>query len=91
LRSLDQWSDLRASCRHCSSALVCFTRTIGLVVLVVRTYSRMLKVEGALMENQSLRANGSVRFFKPFLPFDNLLFFPTAMIATVWGKGRDWW
>ena len=51
----------------------------------------MLKVEGALMENQSLRANGSVRFFKPFLPFDNLLFFPTAMIATVWGKGRDWW
>ena len=46
----------------------------------------MLKVEGALMENQSLRANGSVRFFKPFLPFDNLLFFPTAMIATVWGK-----
>ena len=46
-------------------------------------YSRMLKVDGALTEYQSLRANGSVLFFKPFLPFDNLLFFPTAMITTV--------
>jgi hypothetical protein len=28
--------------------------------------------------------HGSVRFFKPFLPFDNLLFLPTAMFACIW-------
>lgn len=43
----------------------------------------MAKVDGALTENQSFLANGSVRFFRPFLPLDNLLFFPTAMIAVV--------
>lgn len=32
---------------------------------------------------QSLRANGSVRFFKPFFPFDNLLFLPTAIFAVL--------
>ncbi len=49
-------------------------------------YSRMAKVEGALMLYQSLRANGSVFFFRPFLPLDNLLFFPTAMFAADAGK-----
>ncbi len=39
------------------------------------------------MLNQSFLANGSVFFFRPFLPFDNLLFFPTAMMAVVCRKG----
>ena len=30
--------------------------------------------------------HGSVRFFKPFLPFDNLLFLPTAMFASLYGN-----
>ena len=47
------------------------------------SYSRIAKVDGALMLNQSFRANGSVFFFSPFLPFDNLLFFPTAMLAVM--------
>jgi hypothetical protein len=42
------------------------------------------------MENQSFLANGSVFFFKPFLPLDNLLFFPTAMMAVVAGKLKDY-
>ena len=49
----------------------------------------MAKVDGALMENQSFLANGSVFFFKPFLPLDNLLFFPTAMMAVAAGRVRD--
>lgn len=53
---------------------------------MVMPYSRIANVDGALTENQSLRANGSVRFFNPFLPLDNLLFFPTAMIAACDGK-----
>ena len=52
----------------------------------VMSYSRMLKVDGALTLNQSFLANGSVLFFRPFLPFDNLLFFPTAMLAVDEGK-----
>lgn len=40
--------------------------------------------------------HGSVRFFKPFLPFDNLLFLPTAMFATLdvgdeWSKSKSSW
>lgn len=33
--------------------------------------------------------HGSVRFFKPFLPLDNLLFLPTAMFASLDGN-KDW-
>ena len=46
------------------------------------SYSRMAKVEGALMEYQSFFAKGSVRFLMPFLPLDNLLFLPTAILTT---------
>ena len=56
----------------------------------IASYSRMLNVDGALMLNQSFLWNGSIFFFRPFLPFDNLLFFPTAMMA-VDGKIGDWW
>jgi hypothetical protein len=42
----------------------------------------MLNVDGALTEYQSFLAKESVFFLRPFLPFDNLLFLPTAMIAT---------
>lgn len=55
--------------------LVCIAILFGV------THSRTLKVDGALTENQSFRANGSVRFFRPFLPFDKRLFFPTAIFA----------
>lgn len=48
---------------------------------VVVAYSLTAKVEGALTEYQSFFAKGSVLFFKPFLPLDNLLFLPTAMFA----------
>ena len=41
------------------------------------------------MLNQSFLANGSVFFFRPFLPLDNLLFFPTAIMAVDAGKARD--
>jgi hypothetical protein len=54
----------------------------------VCAYSRTLKDDGALSEYQSLRANGSTRFFRPFLPLDNLLFFPTAMFAAVVEKNQ---
>lgn len=49
----------------------------------------MLKLDGALTEYQSFLAKGSVLFFRPFLPFDNLLFFPTAMIAGCVMKERN--
>lgn len=45
----------------------------------VMAYSLTAKVEGALTEYQSFLAKGSVLFFRPFLPLDNLLFLPTAM------------
>jgi hypothetical protein len=46
-----------------------------LLFFQVLTYSRLLNVEGALIEYQSLRVKGSwVLFLRPFLPFDNLLF-----------------
>lgn len=48
---------------------------------MVVAYSLTAKVEGALTEYQSFFAKGSVLFFKPFLPLDNLLFLPTAMFA----------
>lgn len=48
---------------------------------VVVAYSLIWKVDGALTEYQSFLAKGSTLFFRPFLPFDNLLFLPTAMIA----------
>ncbi len=47
----------------------------------VMAYSLTAKVEGALTEYQSFLAKGSVLFFRPFLPLDNLLFLPTAMFA----------
>ena len=47
----------------------------------VVAYSLTAKVEGALTEYQSFLAKGSVLFFRPFLPLDNLLFLPTAMFA----------
>lgn len=46
-----------------------------------KTHSRMLKTVGAFTEYQSFLAKGSVRFLRPFLPFDKRLFLPTAMIA----------
>jgi predicted CDP-diglyceride synthetase/phosphatidate cytidylyltransferase len=33
--------------------------------------------------------HGSVRFFKPFLPLDNLLFLPTAMIVSSDGCRKE--
>jgi len=45
------------------------------------TYFVTWKVDGALRLYQSLRWKGSVLFFRPFLPLDNLLFFPTAMLG----------
>lgn len=43
----------------------------------------MANVDGALTEYQSFFANGSVRFLRPFLPFERRLFLPTAMIAAL--------
>lgn len=55
-----------------------------------------------LIEYQSLRVKGSTVFFlRPFLPFESLLFFPTAMFAgfcicyavleiQCWEEGRKW-
>lgn len=51
----------------------------------------MLNVDGALTLNQSFLANGSVFFLSPFLPFDNLLFFPTAILAVDVEKEGDRW
>ena len=49
-------------------------------------HSRTAKVDGALIEYQSFLANGStVRFLRPFLPLESLLFFPTAMLCVM-----DW-
>lgn len=48
----------------------------------------MLNVDGAFTEYQSFLANGSVLFFKPFLPLDSLLFLPTAMIAVMCLNGE---
>ena len=69
----------------CSSACA-HARSLALdrIVLVggwVMAYSLTAKVEGALTEYQSFFAKGSVLFFRPFLPLDNLLFLPTAMSA----------
>jgi hypothetical protein len=47
-------------------------------------HSLMANVDGAFTENQSFFAKGSVFFLRPFLPFDNRLFLPTAMIAVVY-------
>jgi hypothetical protein len=47
------------------------------------SYSRTAKVPGALTLYQSFFAKVSVFFLRPFLPFESLLFLPTAMIATL--------
>jgi hypothetical protein len=54
------------------------------------TYSRLLKVDGALTEYQSFFAKGSDRFLRPFLPLERRLFLPTAMIATMELSCRRW-
>lgn len=58
-----------------------FTDTAGLLGNCVGcedcrfSYSRMLNVDGALIEYQSFRVKGSwVLFLRPFLPFDKRLF-----------------
>ena len=60
---------------------ISFARRVAQRLHQWATYSRILKVEGAFTENQSFLVNGSVFFFNPFLPFDSLLFFPTAILA----------
>ena len=54
-------------------------------------YSVRSKVLGARTEYQSFLEKGStVRFLRPFLPFERRLFFPTAMLGGGWRMWIEW-
>jgi hypothetical protein len=57
---------------------LCGMRAVVLCVLMGGCRCRMVQ--------RIVLTHGSVRFFKPFLPFDNLLFLPTAMFASLYGN-----